>query len=490
MKSQSAFEYLTTYVWVLVIIAAVLFGLYALGLFNQNALSPQHCIMRTDWSCINYEINSQGQLELTLTQSTGSAIEITGVACYQNQDYVGETSLMNPSVLNSGQSQKVGAYCYDSSGNVYTGSFGSNFNGYITVYYTRLNDNIQENASGTISVSVVTTNSLGNIGSLGYVPITLTNSQSSPTGTGFQQMISFNPSTYANYEKANLSNIEFTTGPDGSGTVLYAWIESGASSAASNTVAWINLGSSTVAANGGTLKIYMNFFSSDSPVQSGYTGYAPQLWCGSGCEQTSYGEYDNGASVFNYYTNFLGSTIPSGWNTAETSGLTVNDGITFTGASSGGFSAQIVLTTAYSRPFAMDEYADAFGSNPVVSLLYVNTYGSAFSDGYQSYQEYAGCCSGNYIYKRTNGGGGTIAGSSQSMPVTSNGISTFMAGNNHVLSMWDYGSEISAVDTTYNGYYPASGCWWNDKSVHVQWFRIRVYPPNGVMPSFSLGSAT
>ena len=65
-----------------------------------------------------------------------------------------------------------------------------------------------------------------------------------------------------------------------------------------------------------TLTIYMNFLNSNTPVTSGYTGYAPQLECASGCFQTSYAQYDNGANVFNNYWNELQLTPnikPSSW---------------------------------------------------------------------------------------------------------------------------------------------------------------------------------
>ncbi len=90
------------------------------------------------------------------------------------------------------------------------------------------------------------------------VPVTLTNSQVSPTIANFQQQITVNSSNYTAYESAGLQNVEFTTGPNATGTKLQAWIESGATNVSASTVYWVNLGSSTVPARG-TLTIYMNF---------------------------------------------------------------------------------------------------------------------------------------------------------------------------------------------------------------------------------------
>ena len=74
-----------------------------------------------------------------------------------------------------------------------------------------------------------------------YVPVSISNDQSNTVSSNFQQMIYFNPSLsqYSSNEMANLSNLELTsTAPIGtSGNVpLYAWIESGASKTATNTI--------------------------------------------------------------------------------------------------------------------------------------------------------------------------------------------------------------------------------------------------------------
>ncbi|MCL4389315.1 hypothetical protein M1397_01735 [Candidatus Marsarchaeota archaeon] len=47
------------------------------------------------------------------------------------------------------------------------------------------------------------------------MPITLSNSQSSATPAPFQQLITFNPSSYSSYEASNLGNIRFYTGVGG-----------------------------------------------------------------------------------------------------------------------------------------------------------------------------------------------------------------------------------------------------------------------------------
>ena len=133
------------------------------------------------------------------------------------------------------------------------------------------------------------------------------------TASTFQQMVVLDSASYNDFA-ANLSNLEFTYGQpaDVAGNVpLYAWIESNATASSTHTLLWIQLTNSIAAASNGV--IYMNFMPSNSPIVNGYTGYAPQMYC-SGCAQTSYGQYDNGNTVFLYYQRWGGlNALPSGW---------------------------------------------------------------------------------------------------------------------------------------------------------------------------------
>jgi len=121
-----------------------------------------------------------------------------------------------------------------------------------------------------------------------YVPITLTNSQSSATSSPFQQMITIDSANYAKYEASGLQNVEFSTLPAGQGTVLNAWIESGASNTSTSTVYWVNLPNGIPASN--SITIYMTFMPTNVMSSSGPTGEASQL-------SPTYGEYDDIANV-------------------------------------------------------------------------------------------------------------------------------------------------------------------------------------------------
>ncbi|MEM3212265.1 MAG: DUF2341 domain-containing protein, partial [Candidatus Micrarchaeaceae archaeon] len=143
------------------------------------------------------------------------------------------------------------------------------------------------------------------------MPITLTNSQSTATPAPFQQMVVVNSNAYSAYINSQWSNVEFTTGSDGTGTALQAWVESNASNTATHTIVWINLPNGIGASS--SITIYMDFMPSNVMSASGPTGEAPQL-------SSTYAEYDNGASVFSAYVN--GDTPTSDFNVA--SGITLS----------------------------------------------------------------------------------------------------------------------------------------------------------------------
>ncbi len=498
MKIQSAMEYLTTYGWVILVIAIAFAALYALGIFNQGTLIPAHCILQAEWSCIDYAMNTGGVLQLKLSQSLGSDVEITGIACYQNSSAFTKTAPISGIVLHTGEQRTFLTQCYDTNGNAYLGSTGSSYQGYITIYFTQLSDGIAETASGTIGIVPATSGALSASGyssATAYVPITLTNSQSSSTSSSFQQMVYFDPATYSANEMANLSNIEFTTGVGGTGTVLDAWIESGASASAANTVVWVNLGGSTIAGSGGTLTIYMNFMSDNSPVTNGYTGYAPQLWCATGCFQTSYAQYDNGASVFTNY--FIGDSL-SGWTVSGQAGIT-------TSAPSGSPFGTNAFYGDTGQPAGNYLYTAANGQSSNMIIEYY-TYEQGLDDFYFlansiGYGQMGRVGDGSGWYglaptqSWTNWGTPSDTGYwTGEWVLTSivvvNGVATMYVSP----SLGNYGSEIGQNPSTpltvtdsgnYIGLVPDGGFgsakYWNGAI-------IRAYPPNGVMPSFSFGS--
>jgi hypothetical protein len=146
---------------------------------------------------------------------------------------------------------------------------------------------------------------------VGYVPITITNSQKSGTGT-YQQTLTVNSSKYSSYINSAWSNVLFQYQ---TGTNISAWIDSGNSNKTTHTVVILKLGSIPAMSS---LTINMVFLPRSTNVLSskGPTGEAPWL------TKKSWGKYDDGPLVFDLYANFQkGTSLPSGWSLQGTAGL-------------------------------------------------------------------------------------------------------------------------------------------------------------------------
>jgi hypothetical protein len=202
--------------------------------------------------------------------------------------------------LSSGQTGTVTASCFTA-----TQPLGTKFTGYLWIGYVpsgSTSNVIVRMAAVKATISNPSTQAapVGNY----YVPITITNSQSSATGSNFQQMITFNPtqsSAYTTNEASDLGNIRFYQGT----SELYSWCESGCNSIASTSaVFWVKIPSG-IGASGGIATLNMYFLANTVEYDGSYAGEAPQL-------SGTFGQYDNGANVFSYYTNWPGSSLPSG----------------------------------------------------------------------------------------------------------------------------------------------------------------------------------
>jgi len=322
------------------------------------------------------------------------------------------------------------------------------------------------------------------------VPITITNSQTSPTPSPFQQMISVDSDNYTQYEQSGLQNVEFTTSEFAQGSALDAWIESGASNTATDTVYWVNLpngiGASNSASN--SITIYMNFMPSNVMSSSGPTGEAPQL-------SPTYGQYDDGASVFNYYTNFVGTSLPTNWGTYGSGSYLIDNGLTVGADASGGINFGIAYTTIQNYPQIVDTYvvSDAItGGGPTAGIeVFTNlAYGdNGFENGY-CFGASGSMTSASYItsYNSNGANHGIVSGSGTSTPFI---LSALWYATGNEIQYENYNQKLSATDTSvsignyYFGFMDSGGY---QHYTTYQWFRLRAVPPNDIMPTVSLGS--
>lgn len=322
--------------------------------------------------------------------------------------------------------------------------------------------------------------------SLYYLPVTLSNSESSPTPDDLQQLIDVDFLEYQNYLATDAGNIRFFNSTNFSvQTELPAWLENytganGSARTATSSLIWIKLAGTIVPASS-QVTIYMVFEPMTTDFDSMYWGEAPHL-------SSSYAQYDNGAQVFTFYDNFAGNTINGAWNVQGAAGdYSVNNGLT---VSSSPFPGLVLsLNNEYTGPLVID--ASQVGTAG-------DWLGLSFSNEQSNSTSFAITSGGiQYVYPPEGEDGyHGLCISSGCNQFTPNPASTTMqvvslALNSTTATEYqNYASPTPIASsfslTNYPGIvqiaYSAS-----DTQI-TYWFRIRAYPPDGVMPSVSLGS--
>jgi len=312
--------------------------------------------------------------------------------------------------------------------------------------------------------------------------IPIINSQNIDTPVPFQQMIQLNLSQYPQLQgiASDLSNIYFSSDQKGQNK-LYSWRETPAS-LTSDVIWWVLLPNG-IPANG-TVIIYLQV-SSSTALDGVYTGEAPQL-------SPNYGEYDNGANVFTNYWNFAGTSLPSGFVSANwvgqtnTGTVTVNNGLTYSAGSS---YEQVIYYSAstFSAPIVFETYAEGTASNGLRSSA---------SSGISSLDN---SFNGNVWVVIDKGGGGWgywYGDTYTSVAYPTLSLNTFyvfgVSSSGSGGSLYAYGSGQSPINpfvsTTQSAPFPSSFYLVpvyvdNGATQITYWTRVRAYPPNGIMPA-------
>jgi len=327
-----------------------------------------------------------------------------------------------------------------------------------------------------------------------YVPITITNNQNIATASPFQQLIQIPESNFNGYiaYNNNFANFEFFYKNN---TIIPAWIESNNSGTLN---VWLKLAKGIPASS--NIIVYMGFASPNINLlsSSGTTGIgeAPQL-------SSTYAQYDDGSSVFNNYWNFIGTSLPSGWQTTNP-GYSINDGLFFDASSNA--AEGIGTTSPVASPGLVEMYVSGNYGRINLELStsdstwstyrgavfyyygYFMQYGGYVSppDGcfYPSYSSQGGCL-GNFGYTtplpQVFGVGWISTGNEFEYTYGSNPLSpiTVSSGDG---SVGIASSLYILVSQSYSGWGQDGGKW------VVHWLRTRSYPPNGTMPSVSFGT--
>jgi flagellin-like protein len=337
-------------------------------------------------------------------------------------------------------------------------------------------------------------------GILYYVPMTLANSQASPLSGGTPVMLNLNWNTYSSYLDNPVDNLAFF---DGSGNYLNAWIENGTSNTVSNSIVWVKLNSTGISA-GGSTTIYMGFFATGSSHLSaaGPLGEAPQL-------TGTYAQYDDGSQVFSAYVN--GNTPVTQFNLgtnialAQATGVTYGSGtinalhLTGTGTDVTMVYSGVALTnvplTAESNfetqavPTSQGAVSLADNANPgssqnaiAVDLGYASSY---FSNAYE--------LGGTYTFDQNQQGAGATTWLYSSVSYSGSSAvswSGYIAPELYVPGTGYSGTvnnnPIGGASSIYLSVLSSAGAAYPD-NMYYNWMRARISPPNGVMPTATLG---
>ena len=311
-------------------------------------------------------------------------------------------------------------------------------------------------------------------GVLFYVPITLANLQSLPVAGGSQIMLNIDWNTYSTYLDNPVNNLVFF---DYSGNSLNAWLQSGTANTATSSTLWLKLNSTAIAALSSET-IYMGFYATATNhlSSSGPFGEAPTL-------TGTYGQYDDGGNVFNFYNNFAGAMLSGSWTTVKSGSgitITVNNGLTVRTTSNSAYGFIVGPTETY--PLVAETYTssgDSILGESTSSLL--NGFIAPYS-GY-SLNWYAGTDYMTYQAHNSNPYIATIAQSTfpagvwqvtwsaTSSQYFADGVGNTYAGSNTGVSIANYAMYLGQS----NGVTASSV---------FQWARMRAVLPNNQMPSY------
>ena len=296
-------------------------------------------------------------------------------------------------------------------------------------------------------------------GSIYYQNITI-GSWSGASSQYVQQNIILDESNYTSYINYNgsIANFEFTYA---NGTVIPSWIESNQSN---QTLVWLNITNTTT-------NVYLDFFNMTTNMLNSTgtngTGEAPQL-------SPTYAEYDNGANVFpSLYTNFAGTSAPSGWTASTSPPPDISNGLS--------------LTTTCEYLYTNSNY----GLNDAQILDFYGTYpaptgGANTGLGYGTSVYWDINTNANVNYVVATVGSITAPPSTSVWGIYWPSTSSASFYNNYAL----LGTATGSLPTTALPIEGQMQCAAGQAITGpFYWLRIRAYPPSGVMPSVSFGGA-
>ncbi len=463
-RSQSALEYMMTYGWAILVIVIVAAVLYSLGIFSPSSSLSTTITGFSNLGTVNAVCLGGTSFTISMGDSTGYPINITQINLTSSS---GKTTY-SPNILiqpNSIQTVTVPSSSLCTSGARYSVS--------AVISYLEPGQILPGpyTSTGTVTGTAASPPS----SATSYEPLNITNTQNQGTPSPFQQMINVT-STSPGWGDISSSpfgqNVEFFSS---TGQILDSWLENYTSTRA---IWWVKLTSSIPA--GSKQTIYMGFApTSTNLFNTNDVGEAPQL-------STTYGEYDDGANVFNNYWNFAGTSFPTGFTNYNNGGTsTVDNGLNISLASSGNYYA-FVYNTAISPDSIVETYSTGKRTNGPTDL-------GAYPSNSESVTGFAGVANTwGWGYGTISGGYGNI-GNPFDISSGSGVASIYWIGTGDEGVGWNY----DFVSSTYSITIPSSiylsigmGNNCGSSDLVYYWLRTRTYPPNGVMPPVSFGSVS
>ena len=392
----------------------------------------------------------------------------------QNVEFLYENGTVIPSWLESGNSTATSTAYWLKLGSIPASSALTIYMGFASTS-TNFFNNVNVGEAPQLNIAPV------NI--VYSAPVTITNSQSSATPDPFQQMINVTNSVYNGRANATFNNVEFFY-PNG--TVIPSWLESYTYS--KNAIYWLKLGSIPASSS---MTVYIGFASNSTNLFNTNTvGEAPKL-------SVTYGEYDDGANVFNFYDNFAGTTINTAvWQEINSGAgsYSQNNGITISETTYKS-STELVSVNEYSGLLEGLVTSQNTGSFRGTGMEIATTLPSsgALQNGYR-FMVSTNSEPGSYIQEVKSGTGATIA-SNSAVPGVPYLLGALWPATGSEIFGDNYASHVSATNSSFSisPYYIslyAGSDGSNIGTIAFQYVRIRAIPPNGIMPSVSFGSVS
>ena len=86
-RGQAAIEFLTTYVWAILMILIMIGALSSFGIMNPDFLVPERCNLPPDFACIEYSAQrgtgTDGQFDIILRNNVGMTLEMFNITSFE-----------------------------------------------------------------------------------------------------------------------------------------------------------------------------------------------------------------------------------------------------------------------------------------------------------------------------------------------------------------------------------------------------------------------